>query len=111
MHFVFVCALLVPSVFPPASSAFSTRVLGVTTRVVVARDDRASIRVHGMGIDQEGVAWLVDGGLTFDEPFQHFLSSYRVRIEGLVEHTCKHIVIRVRIPVWGQLHVRLLREV
>ena len=91
--------------------SFQARVLGVKTHVMLQHRNRALVSVSGFGFEESGVAKLVDDGLVFDDSFDEFLRSKRVKIIGIVERTPLHILIRVSLPFWGRMTVRLLREV
>lgn len=90
---------------------FRATVLGVHTSVLLRQDDSALVSVSGLGFTKSGVAHLVGDDFRFDEAFDEFLRSRRVRILGLVDRTQKFIVIRVGLPLFGRITIRLSREV
>ena len=106
-----VSAFCVPSLPSLCSESFQASVLGVKTHITLQKRDLAVVCVSGFGFQENGVARLVNNELQFDDSFDAFLRSKRVKVLGILEHTSRHISIRVRIPFLGHMTVRLLRDV
>ena len=100
----------VPSHAVACGRSFGASVFGVKTHITLQRQDRATVSVTGFGFAESGVARLVDDELFFDDSFETFLRSKRIRILGIVERTTRYISVRVRVPLWGSFVVRLLEE-
>ena len=110
MRFALLCAVLLPALSVHKPPTFSASVLGVRTRITLHMDDHAHVRVHGIGFKKEGIARVVGNSFLLDESFDAFLRGRHVNIERVVERTGDHIVVCVRVPMWGRFNVRLLRE-
>lgn len=92
------------------SGTFRASTLGVHTNITLQPDDRAFVSVSAFGFKENGVARLANDELIFNDSFDTFLRSKRVRIHRVVERTPEHIAVSVSIPLWGKFTVRLLRE-
>ena len=92
------------------SGTFRATVLGVDTCVILQRDDSALVSVSGIGFAAKGVARLDGDNFCFDESFETFLRSRHIRILGIVDRSHDLIAIRVGIPLFGRITVRLPRE-
>tara|TARA_A100001015_G_C14668955_1_gene586091 strand:- start:106 stop:477 length:372 start_codon:yes stop_codon:yes gene_type:complete len=91
---------------------YQGRFFGVKTVAHIDTNRRVTISVNGLGISHTGTAEIQnDCSLSFDEGFEEFFRRKRVQITSLFDMNDSKMIVKLKIPLAGEVTVHLYREV